>query len=93
MKFSVLIGVKHFIHMIMMTNLALHTIVASLQTAVPHLTKVPTKSNRLSIQKKKIENFQQLKRKRKGRAKIMPLRKRKKIANAKFKILKKERLI
>ena len=44
MKFSVLIGVKHFIHMIMMTNLAIHTIVASLQTAVSHLTKVPTKS-------------------------------------------------
>ena len=30
--------------MIMMTNLAIHTIVASLQTAVSHLTKVPTKS-------------------------------------------------
>ena len=30
--------------MIMMTNLAIDTIVASLQTAVSHLTKVPTKS-------------------------------------------------
>ena len=57
MKFSVLIGVKHFLHMIMMTNLAIHTIVASLQTAVSHLTKVPTKSkSKITAIKEKEEN-------------------------------------
>ena len=46
-----------------------------------------------NIQKKKIKKFQRKGRKRKGRTKILSLRKRKEIANAKFKLLKKEDLI
>ena len=39
MKLTVLIGMKHLIQMVLMTNLAIHTIVVPLPTAVPHLTK------------------------------------------------------
>ena len=52
---NVLIGMKHFMQIIM-TSLAIHTIVVSLQTAVPHLTKFLTKSHRV-IYKRKSKNF------------------------------------
>ena len=58
MKLNVLIGMKHFIEMIMMMNLAIHTIVVPLQTAVPRLTKFLTKSHREIYKRKKIEKFQ-----------------------------------
>ena len=37
MNLNVLISMKHFIEMIMMTNLVIHAIVVPLQTAAPHL--------------------------------------------------------
>ena len=39
--------------MIMMTNLAIHTIVVPFQTTVPHLTKFLSKSHRVIYKKKK----------------------------------------
>ena len=48
---------KHFIPTIMMTNLAIHTIVVPLQTVVPHLTKFMTKSHRIIYKRKKSKNF------------------------------------
>ena len=62
-KLNVLIGMKHFIQMIMMINLAIHTIVVPLQTAVPHLTKFLTKSHRVIYKRKKIGKFQRKERK------------------------------
>ena len=44
MRLNVAIGMKHFIEMIMMTNLAIRTIVVPFKTAVPHRTKSQTKS-------------------------------------------------
>ena len=58
MKLNVLIGIKHFMQMIMMMNLATHTIVVPLQTVVLHLKKFLTKSHRLIYKRKKIERFQ-----------------------------------
>ena len=84
---------KHFIPTIMMTNLAIHTIVVPLQTVVPHLTKFMAKSHRIIYKRKKIEKFQRKGRKLKGKTKILSLKKRKKIASPKFKLLKKERVI
>ena len=43
---------KHFIQMVMLTNLAIHRIVVPLQTAIPHLTKVLKKSHRVTYKKK-----------------------------------------
>ena len=57
MKLNVLIGMKHFIQMIMMTNLAIHTIVVPLQTAVAHMSKFLTKSHRVYTTEKKSKNF------------------------------------
>ena len=51
------------------------------------------KSPWVMYKRKKIKKFQRKERKRKGRTKIQSLRKRKQIANAKFKLLKKENLI
>ena len=76
----VLIGMEHFIQMIMMTNLAIHTIVVPLQTGVPNLTKFLTKSYRVIYKRKKIENFQG-----KVRTKILTFRNM-------MKLLKKERV-
>ena len=50
--------------MIMLTNLAIHTMLVPLQTAVPHLTKFLMKSCRVIYKRRKIEKFQ-----RKGRTK------------------------
>ena len=55
MKLNVLIGMKHFILMIMMTDLAIHTIVVPLQTAVSHLTEI----HQVIYKRNKIEKFQQ----------------------------------
>ena len=63
MKLNVLIGMKHFILMIMMTDLAIHTIVVPLQTVVSHLTEI----HQVIYKRNKIEKFQQKGRKRKGR--------------------------
>ena len=38
-RLDIPIGMKHFIRMIMIINLAIHTIVVPLQTASPHLMK------------------------------------------------------
>ena len=46
---------KHFIQMVMLTNLAIDRIAVPLQTAIPHLTKVLKKSHRVTYKKKKIE--------------------------------------
>ena len=43
--------------MIMMMNLAIHTTVVPLQTAVPHLTKFLTKSHRVIYKRKKSKSF------------------------------------
>ena len=69
---------KYLEEMIRMTNLAIHTLVLPLHKAVPRLTKFLMKSHM-----KKMEKSQQKGRKRKGRTKILPLSKRKEIANAK----------
>ena len=63
MKLNVVIGMKHFIQMIMMTNPAIRTIVVPLQTAVSHLTEI----HQVIYKRNKIEKFQQKGRKRKGR--------------------------
>ena len=55
MELNVLIGMKQFTQMIMMMNLAIHTTVVPLQTAVPHLTKFLTKSHLVICKRKKIE--------------------------------------
>ena len=55
MKLNVLIGMKHFIQMIMMMNLAIHTIVVPLKAAIPHLTK----SYRVMYKRIKIEKYPQ----------------------------------
>ena len=70
MKLNVPIGMKHFIQMIMMMNLAIHTIVVPLKAAVPHLTK----SHRVMYKRIKIEKYPQ-----KGRTKILSLKKRMKL--------------
>ena len=51
------------------------------------------KCPRAMYKRKRIEKFQQKERKQKGRTKILSLRKRKEIANAKSKLLKKEKVI
>ena len=51
-KLNVLIGMKHFMHMIMMANLDIHTIVAPLQTETAHLTEFLMKYH-LVIEKRK----------------------------------------
>ena len=47
MRLNVTIGMKHFIEMIMMTNLAIRTIVVPFKTALPHRTKSETKSRHI----------------------------------------------
>ena len=54
-KLNVPIGMKHFIQMVMMMNLAIHTIVVPLKAAVPHLTK----SHRVMYKRIKIEKYPQ----------------------------------
>ena len=51
-KLNVLIGMKHFMHMIIMANLDIHTIVAPLQMETAHLTKFLMKYHRV-IEKRK----------------------------------------
>ena len=86
MKLNVLIGMEHFKLMIMMTILAIHTIVVPLQTAVLHLMKFLTKSHRVIYKTRKFESFKRKRRKRKDGKKILSLRKR-------MKLIKKERII
>ena len=93
MKLDVLIGMKHFIQMIMMTNLAILKTVVPLQTAVPYLTKFLAKSRLVIYKRKKTEKFQRKRRKRKGRTKILSVRNRKKLTNARFKLLNKKKVI
>ena len=69
MKLNVLIGMKHSIEMVMMTNLAIHAMVVPLEKAVSHLRKFLAKSYRVIFTRKKIGNFQ-----RKGRTKILSLK-------------------
>ena len=86
MKLNVLIGMEHFKLMIMMTILAIHTIVVPLPTAVLHLMKFLTKSRRVIYKTRKFESFKRKRRKRKDGKKILSLRKR-------MKLIKKERII
>ena len=86
MKLNVLIGMEHFKLMIMMTILAIHTIVVPLQTAVLHLMKFLTKSHRVIYKTRKFESFKRKRRKRKDGKKILSLRKR-------MKLIKKEQII
>ena len=86
MKLNVLIGMEHFKLMIMMTILAINTIVVPLQTAVLHLMKFLTKSHRVIYKTRKFESFKRKRRKRKDGKKILSLRKR-------MKLIKKERII
>ena len=79
MNLNVLISMKHFIEMIMMTNLVIHAIVVPLQTAAPHLKRNIRKE-------KKSKKFQRKGRKQKRRTKILSSRKR-------MKLLQKERVI
>ena len=78
MRLNVPIGMKYFIEMIMMTNLAIRTIVVPFKTAVPHRTKSQTKSHWVTYKRKKIQREG---RKQKERTKIESLRKKKKIEN------------
>ena len=57
MKLNILIGIKHFIQIIMMTNLTIHTILVPLKTAVLHLTKFLTKYHGVIYKRKKLKNF------------------------------------
>ena len=66
--------------MIMMTNLAIHTIAGPRQAAVPRLTKSLTKAPRVIYKGRRIEKFQRKGRKGKGRTK--------EIANAKSETFK-----
>ena len=77
---------EHFKLMIMMTILAIHTIVVPLQTAVLHLMKFLTKSHRVIYKTRKFESFKRKRRKGKDGKKILSLRKR-------MKLIKKERII
>ena len=56
MKIDIVKDMKHFIQMIIMTNLVINTIVVPLQTAVPRLMEFLTKFHRV-IYKKKLEYF------------------------------------
>ena len=78
MRLNVPIGMKYFIEMIMMTNLAIRTIVVPFKTAVPRRTRSQTKSHWVTYKRKKIQREG---RKQKERTKIQSLRKKKKIEN------------
>ena len=74
-----------------MTNITIHIIVLARRTAAPHLTKFLTNFSRVRY-KRKFDKIRRKGKKRKERIKILSLRKRKE-TNAKFKLLKKEKLI
>ena len=57
MKLNVLIGMKDFVQMKMITNLAIHKISVHRREAVPLLTKLMMKSPRVIKNRKRIENF------------------------------------
>ena len=61
MKLNVLIGMKHFVQIKMITSLVIHKISVHCQKAVPLLTKLLTKSPRV------IKNRKRIKRDNKGR--------------------------
>ena len=77
MKLNILIGMKHFIQIIMLTNLAIHTILVPLQTAVLHLRKFLTKYHRVIYKRQKIEKFQRKGKKMKGKDKNTVIKKKK----------------
>ena len=88
-RLDIPIGMKHFIRMIMMTNLAIHMIVVPLQTASPHLMKFLTKSHRVIYRKSK--KLQRKGMKQKGRTKMLSLRKRKKNNKCNIQSIKEKR--
>ena len=88
-RLDIPIAMKHFIQMIMMTNLAIHTIVVPLQRASPHLMKFLTKSHGVIYRKSK--NLQRKGMKQKGRTKMLSLRKRKKNNKCNIQSIKEKR--
>ena len=89
MKLNVVIGIKHFKQIIMMTNLLDRS---TLSDEISDNTKssgnTQEKKNRKILTKKK-----ETKGKNKNCKKKLSLRKMKKMANAKFKLLRKEKVI
>ena len=85
MKLNVVIGMKHFIQLIMVTNFAIHKIVVPL----PHLKKFLTKSHRIIHGKKKIRKISTKTKEGKGKDKNTVFKEKEEYS----KLLKKERVI
>ena len=90
MKLDILIGIKHFIQIIKMTNLAIHTKIVPFQISLLHLVKFLTKSH--GVIYKKSKNFSE-KEGNERKDKKTVIKKKKKIVSAKFKLLKKNWVI